>query len=57
MKVKEGDIFKSFINDEEYIIKKILKSFVMLESQNGKKQILTDVNNLKIKSFYMKKEE
>jgi hypothetical protein len=57
MKVKEGDIFKSFINDEEYIIKKILKSFVMLESQNGKKQILTDVDNLKMKSFYMKKEE
>ncbi len=57
MKVKEGDIFKSFLNDEEYIIKKIVKSFVMLESQNGKKQILTDFDNLKIKSFYMKKEE
>ena len=57
MKVKEGDIFKSFLTGQEYVIKKILKSFVMLESQNGKKQILTDVNNLKIKSFYMKKEE
>jgi hypothetical protein len=57
MKVKEGDIFKSFLSDEEYIIKKIIKSTVMLESKNGKKQILTDVDNLKIKSFYMKKEE
>ena len=57
MKVKEGDIFRSFLSDEEYIIKKILKSTVMLESQNGKKQILTDLDNLKIKSFYMKKEE
>ena len=56
MKVKEGDIFRSFLNDEEYIIKKIIKSGVVLESQNGKKQILTDVDNLKIKSFYMKKE-
>jgi hypothetical protein len=56
MKVKEGDIFRSFLNDEEYIIKKIIKSAVVLESQNGKKQILTDVDNLKIKSFYMKKE-
>jgi hypothetical protein len=57
MKVKEGDIFKSLLSDAEYIIKKIIKSTVMLESQNGKKQILTDVDNLKIKSFYMKKEE
>jgi len=57
MKFKEGDIFRSFLSGEEYIIKKIVKSIVMLESQNGKKQILTDFDNLKIKSFYTKKEE
>jgi hypothetical protein len=57
VKVKEGDIFRSLLTDEEYIIKKILKNTVILESRNGKKQILTDVDNLKIKSFYMKKEE
>ena len=57
MKVKEGDIFKSFLSGQEYIIKKVVKRFVMLESQNGKKQILTDIDNLKIKSFYIKKEE
>ena len=56
MKVKEGDIFKSLLSNEEYIIKKIVISAVVLESQNGKKQILTDVENLKIKSFYKKKE-
>ena len=49
MKVKEGDIFKSLLSNEEYIIKKIVISAVVLESQNGKKQILTDVENLKIK--------
>jgi hypothetical protein len=57
MKLKEGDIYKSLISDEEYTIKKIARGTVMLESQNGKKQILTDVDNLRIKSFYMKKEE
>jgi hypothetical protein len=57
MKFKEGDIFRSFLSGKEYIIKKIVKSIVMLESQNGKKQILTDFDNLKIKSFYTKKEE
>ena len=56
MKVKEGDIFKSLLSDGEYIIKKIVISAVVLESQNGKKQILTDVENLKIKSFYKKRE-
>ena len=56
MKVKEGDIFKSLLSNEEYIIKKIVISAVVLESQNGKKQILTDVDNLKINSFYKKKE-
>jgi hypothetical protein len=56
MKFKEGDIFRSLLSDEEYIIKKIVKSTVVLESENGKKQILTDVDNLKIRSFYKKKE-
>ena len=56
MKVKEGDIFKSLLSDGEYIIKEIVISAVVLESQNGKKQILTDVENLKIKSFYKKRE-
>ncbi len=56
MKVKDGDIYRSFLNDEEYIIKKIVESKVVLESQDGKKQILTDVDTLKIKSFYKKKE-
>jgi hypothetical protein len=56
MKVKEGGIFKSFLSDEVYIIKKIVKSTVVLESENGKKQILRDVDNLKIRSFYKKKE-
>jgi len=56
LKVKEGDTFKSFLNDEEYIVKKIVNRTVMLQTKNGKRQILTDVDNLKIKSFYMKKE-
>jgi hypothetical protein len=56
MKVKEGDIYKSLLSGEEYIIKKLVKRMVVLESQNGKKQILTDVDNLKIKSFYVRKE-
>ncbi len=57
MKIKEGDIYKSLLSDEEYIIKKLVKHIVVLESQNGKKQIFTEVDNLKIRSFYIRKEE
>ena len=57
MKVNEGDMFKSFLNDEEYIVKKIVNRTAILQTKNGKRQILTDVDNLKIKSFYMKKED
>ncbi len=56
MKAKEGDIFRSLLSNEEYLIKKIVESAVVLESQNGKKQILADVDILKIKSFYKKRE-
>jgi hypothetical protein len=56
MKVKDRDIFRSLLNDEEYIVKRIVEGKVVLESQNGKKQILTDVDTLGIKSFYKKKE-
>ena len=56
MKVKERDIFRSLLNDEEYIIKKIVESTVVLESEDGKKKILTDVDNLKITAFYKKKQ-
>ena len=59
MKVKEGDLFKSLLSDsgEEYIVKKIVNRTVILQTKNGKTQILTDVDNLKIKSFYMRRED
>jgi hypothetical protein len=55
MKTKEGEIFSSLLNGEHYTIKKIVNSMVVLESNDGKKQILTGVDTLE--SFYRKKEE
>jgi len=57
MKIKEGDIFKSLLNDVEYVVKKVMNKMVVLESQNGKSQVLTGTEILGIKSFYQKKEE
>ena len=55
MKPKSGDILKSILDGEDYIIKKVIEDMAILESQNGKKQILTEVDTLRL--FYRKKEE
>jgi hypothetical protein len=53
METKVGDTVRSILNGIEYQVKKIVKSMVVLESQNGKKQILTEIGNLSL--FYKKK--
>jgi hypothetical protein len=55
MKPKSGDILKSILDGEDYIIKKVVKNMAMLESQSGGKQILTEIDTLRL--FYRKKEE
>jgi hypothetical protein len=56
MKIKEGDIFKKSSDGVDFAVKKIVNDMAVLESQDTKTQILTEVNILKLKSFYMKKE-
>jgi hypothetical protein len=56
MKTKEGDKFKNAVDGVEYIIRKIVNRMALLESEDGKRQILTEVDNLKIGSFYQKME-
>ena len=55
--IKEGDIFQSSIGSGDFVVKRIVNNMVILESQDGKKQILTGVDTLKLKSFYLKKED
>jgi hypothetical protein len=57
MQTKEGDVFKSVLDGVEYAIKKIVHRNVLLESKDGKRQILTEVDNLKLTSFYQKLSE
>jgi len=56
MKTKEGDKFKNAVDGVEYILRKIVNRMALLESKDGKRQILTEVDNLKIDSFYHKME-
>ena len=54
MEAKEGDIFKSTLDGAEYTVKKVVNSMVVLESEDGQRQILTGIENLSL--FYKKKE-
>jgi len=55
MKLIIGDTLKSLLDGEDYMIKKVVENMAMLESQNGKKQILTELDTLKL--FYRKRQE
>ncbi len=56
MNVKHGDVFKHSLDGMDFVVKKIINNIAVLESQNGMKQILTEVNTLELPSFYSKKE-
>jgi hypothetical protein len=56
MKTKEGDQFKNAVDGVEYILRKVVNRMALLESKDGKRQILTEVDNLRIDSFYQKME-
>lgn len=56
MKTKEGDTFKRNLDGKDYIIKKIVNQMVVLESRDGKRQVLTEIENLQLKPFYQKQE-
>lgn len=55
MQTKEGDTVRSILNGMEYKIKKIVERMAVLESQDGKSQIVTEVDTLKL--FYRDKED
>jgi len=57
MQTRAGDIFKNLLNGSEYIVKKVINKMAVLESKDGKSQILTGIENLGIKTFYQKEEE
>ncbi len=54
--MKEGDVFENLLDGAEYIVKDIVKSRVVLRSREGDKHIITEVDTLRIKSFYLQKE-
>ncbi len=50
METKEGDTVRSILSGIEYKVKRIVKSMAVLESQDGKSKVITEVDTLKL--FY-----
>ena len=57
MNIKEGDMFRKSSDGVDFALKKIVNDMAVLESQDRRRQILTEVDTLKLKSFYLKKEK
>jgi hypothetical protein len=54
MNIKQGEIFRNSTDGVDFIVKKVVKDMVVLESDDGKRQILTGVDTLTSTSFYLK---
>jgi len=50
-----GDMFKKSSDGVDFAVKKIVNDMAVLESQDRRRQILTEVNTLKSGSFYLKR--
>lgn len=57
MNITEGEVFRNIDDGVDFIVKKIVKDMVVLQSQDGKRQILTGVSTLKSTPFYQKRGE
>ncbi len=56
MDIREGEVFRHSLDGVNFTVKQIVNNMVVLESHDGKRQILTGVDTLKLKSFYLKRE-
>jgi hypothetical protein len=54
MNINLGEIFRNSTDGVDFIVKKVVKNMVLLESYNGKRQILTEVRTLTSTAFYVK---
>ena len=55
MKIKEGNEVRSDLDGKDYAVKTIVNGMVILKSNDGEKQIVTEIETLKI--FYKSKGE
>ena len=56
MNIRQGEIFRNSTDGVDFMVKKIVKDMVVLESQDRKRQVLTGINTLTSRSLFLKKE-
>ena len=54
MDIREGEIFRHSTDGVVFTVKQIVNNMVVLESQDGNRRILTEIDTLRLKSFYLK---
>jgi hypothetical protein len=54
MNIKPGEIYRNSTDGVDFIVKKVVKNMVLLESHDGKRQILTELRTLTSTAFYVK---
>jgi len=54
VEIKPGEIYKNSTDGVNFVVKRIVRDLVVLESQDGKRQILTGVHTLTSTPFYLK---
>jgi hypothetical protein len=55
MEIKQGDTFKNSLDGVDFTVKEIVNNMVVLETQDGRRQILTGVETLNLNLFYLQK--
>jgi hypothetical protein len=53
---KGGGVFENLLDGTAYIVKDIVNDMVVLPSREGGRHIIIGVETLRIKSFYLEKE-
>ena len=56
MNITEGEVFRNTTDGVDFIVKKIVNDMVFLQSQDGKRQIVTEVRTLTSTPFYQKRD-
>jgi len=55
MDIRQGGVFKNSMNGVDFLVKTIVGEMVVLESQDDKRKILTEVHTLTLASFCLKR--
>ena len=55
MNINQGEVFKNSADGMEFIVKRIVRDMVILESPDGKRQILTGTQTLESASSIFQK--